>query len=239
PDHFPPRLKLTHANRHNLRDLTVEIPLGRFVCVTGVSGSGKSTLAHLLLKFNVPQSGGILVNGIPFDAIPTEQWRQGLAWVSQSPYLYHESILYNLRIAKQDASPEEITAACQRARLQEWIDSLPQGIDTNVSELGERLSGGEAQRLALARAFLRDASLLILDEPTAHLDPKLEEQLASATRELCRGRTVLIIAHRLTTIQNADQIIVLEDGQVVEQGQHRSLLARGGAYQALVRDFVA
>jgi ATP-binding cassette subfamily C protein CydD len=225
--------------REALKGVKFDIPVRKLTALVGKSGSGKSTLAQLLLKFSQPQAGVIRVDGIPLNAIPTEQWRQGLAWVSQTPYLYHESILYNLRIAKQDASAEEIKAACQRAHLQEWIDSLPQGIDTNVSELGTRLSGGEAQRLALARAFLRDASLLILDEPTAHLDPKLEDQLAVATQELCQGRTVLILAHRLTTIQKAEQIIVLEEGQVVEQGQHRQLLAQDGAYHALVRDFMA
>ena len=222
-----------------LKGVTFDIPAGKLTALVGKSGSGKSTLAQLLLKFNSPQSGSILVNGVPLDAIPTGQWRQGLAWVSQSPYLYHESILYNMRIARQNASLAEIQAACRQAYLLDWIESLPQGFDTNVSELGERLSGGEAQRLALARAFLRDASLLILDEPTAHLDPKLEEQLASATRELCGGRTVLIIAHRLTTIQKADRIIVLEDGQMAEQGQHCELLAQDGMYQALVKDFMA
>jgi thiol reductant ABC exporter CydD subunit len=222
-----------------LKGVTFDIPAGKITALVGKSGSGKSTVAQLLLKFSEPQVGSILVNGMPLNSIPAAQWRRELAWVSQTPYLYHESILYNLRIAKHEASAEEIRAACQRAYLQEWIDSLPQGIDTNVSELGTRLSGGEAQRLALARAFLRDAVLLILDEPTAHLDPKLEDQLAVATQELCQGRTVLILAHRLTTIQKADQIIVLEGGQVVEQGQHHQLLAQDGAYRALARDFMA
>lgn len=222
-----------------LQGVTFDIPADTMTVLVGKSGSGKSTVAQLLLKFSEPQGGSILVNGMPLGSIPIAQWRRELAWVSQTPYLYHESILYNLRIAKQDATVEEITTACQRARLQEWIEVLPEGIDTNVSELGTRLSGGEAQRLALARAFLRDAALLILDEPTAHLDPKLEDQLAAATREICKGRTVLIIAHRLTTIQEADQIVVLDNGKVVEEGKHRELLAHNGAYHELIRDFIA
>jgi thiol reductant ABC exporter CydD subunit len=222
-----------------LKGVTFDIPVDKITALVGKSGSGKSTVAQLLLKFSEPQVGSIWVNGMPLNSIPAAQWRRELAWVSQTPYLYHESILYNLRIARKEATVEEIKTVCQRARLQEWIETLPEGIDTNVGELGERLSGGEAQRLALARAFLRDASLLILDEPTAHLDPKLEDQLAMATRELCQGQTVLIIAHRLTTIQEADHIIVLDDGKVTEEGKHLELLAQNGAYRDLVRDFMA
>ncbi len=207
---------------------------GQTTALVGSSGAGKSTLAALLLGFAVPDCGIIRVNGIPLSELFIEDWRKQIAWVPQQPYLFHGTLADNLRIARSEASLGELRKAAEQAHLAEWIEQLPQGYDTPVGEDGARISGGQAQRLALARAFLRDAPFLILDEPTAHLDVALERQLQETTRRLCQGRTVLVIAHRLPTVVAADQIIVVEAGQVVENGSHVELLARSGAYVHLL-----
>ncbi len=157
-----------------------------------------------------------------------------MAWVPQRPHLFHASVADNIRLARPDASIEQVVAAARRAHADEFIAALPQGYDTLVGERGVRLSGGQAQRIALARAFLQDAPLLILDEATAHLDPELETQLQDALARLVQGRTALIIAHRLTTACQADQIVVLDGGQVVQRGRHDALAAADGLYRRLV-----
>ncbi len=209
----------THAGRTApaLDKISLEIPSGQMTALIGPSGSGKSTLASLLLRFIEPQNGQILVGETPLAQIPPDLWREQIAWVPQNPYLFSDSLANNLRLAKPDASEADLLTACQRARLAEFIAELPEGLQTQIGERGARLSGGQAQRLALARAFLKDAPLLILDEPTSSLDPALESQLEAAVRELTKNRTVLIIAHRLATIRQADQVIILEAGKVVNQ----------------------
>ncbi|MCW5883262.1 MAG: ATP-binding cassette domain-containing protein, partial [Anaerolineae bacterium] len=157
-----------------------------------------------------------------------------LGWAPQTPYLFHASAADNIRFGRPDATLAEVQAAARFAQLDDVIQALPQGYDTLVGERGARLSGGQAQRLALARAFLKDAPLLVLDEPTSQVDPDLEAQLEAATRRLMQGRTTLIIAHRLSTVYQADQILVLDQGRVVEAGRHADLLAQGGVYARLV-----
>jgi len=205
------------------------------VALVGRSGAGKSTLAYLLLGFIQPTRGKIRVGRQRLQDIDPGQWRQQIAWVGQRPVLFQGTLRENMRIAKRDASDEEIQAAARRAGLVEVVDQLLRGWDTQIGEGGSRLSGGQAQRLALARAFLRDAPLVILDEPSAHLDPENEALLTRAIRELCYDRTVLVIAHRLHTVREADTILVLEDGRLVQMGAHDELMASGGAYVSLVR----
>lgn len=221
--------------RPALREVSLEIEAGQRIALVGRSGAGKSTLAALLLRFAAPGGGSIRVDGVPLEDIPPETWREQAAWAPQHPHLFHDTLEANLRLARPQATEEEIVAAARAAHLDGFIRSLPEGYATPAGEGGARLSGGQAQRLALARAYLKDAPLLILDEPTSALDPQQEalfEQTAAALTE--RGRTVITIAHRLNTVVRADRIFVLQEGRLAEAGTHAQLLERGGAYAALV-----
>jgi thiol reductant ABC exporter CydD subunit len=214
--------------------ISFTIPPGQLTALVGASGAGKSTLASLLLRFIEPTSGQILVMGRPLSKISADEWRKQVAWVPQNPYLFQDSLAANLRLAKPDAAESDLVRACQQAGLMDFIATLPQGFETMIGERGARLSGGQAQRLALARAFLKDAPFLLLDEPTSSLDPGLEAELQQSVQTLMQGRTALVIAHRLSTVYQADQIMVLEAGRVVETGKHAELIAREGPYYALV-----
>ena len=216
-----------------LQAVCLRVEAGQLTVLVGPSGAGKTTLTFLLLGFLQPQSGVILVNDFNLAEINPGEWRKRVAWVPQHPYLFQDTIAANIRLGKPDASLEEVNASVRLAGLDEFIQSLPGGYETQVGEQGARLSGGQAQRLALARAFLKNAPVLILDEPTAQLDPELEDQLAATTRELCRGRVALVVAHRLETVRQADQIAVLEGGQIVETGTPAELLKRSGAFTRL------
>ncbi len=197
-----------------LADVSLELPAGKTTALVGPSGSGKSTLAALLLGFARPGGGRILVDGQDLSQIDPANWRAGLAWVPQIPYLFPGSVAENLRLARPQASKADLEQAARLAEADDFIRALPQGYDTPLGERGARLSAGQIQRLTLARAFLRDAPLLILDEPTAHLDPASEAAVQAAIERLLAGRTALVIAHRRPTLRRADQIIALEGGRV-------------------------
>ncbi len=230
-------VSFTYPSRESpaLQDASFALAAGQMTALVGASGAGKSTVANLLLRFIEPDSGEIHVGGVPLAELAPDAWRESIAWVPQTPYLFQESIAANLRLARPQAAEAELVRACQQAGLMDFIASLPSGFETPVGERGARLSGGQAQRLALARAFLKDAPFLLLDEPTSSLDPGLEAQLQQSVQALMAGRTTLVIAHRLSTVYRADHILVLERGRVVESGRHAELIARQGVYAGLVR----
>lgn len=223
--------------RPALNGLSLQIATGQRVALVGPTGAGKSTVAYLLLRFIEPHRGMIAVDGLPLWSVSVQRWREQVAWVPQNPYLFHGTVAENIGLARPSAGPEEIARAAQQAHAQAFIEALPQGYDTLIGERGARLSGGEAQRIALARAFLKDAPLLILDEATANLDPQTEALIQDAIGHLLQGRTALIIAHRLATVYRADQIYVMSDGRVVEQGRHAGLVGQEGLYRRLVKAY--
>jgi len=226
----------TYPNRSHsaLNGVSFRINAGQKTALVGASGSGKSTVAYLLLRFIYPSSGQILIGNYPLEAFRLGAWREQIAWVSQTPYLFHDTLAANIRLARPQATEAEIFRAAALAHLDEFLQLLPRGYDTIIGEQGARLSGGQAQRLALARAFLKDSPFLILDEPTSSFDPTNEMLFQDSVNELAQGRTVLTIAHRLNTVYQADQIIVLSNGKVVEAGNHQHLLEQRGAYFRLV-----
>jgi len=223
--------------RPALSALALTLPAGTRTALVGRSGAGKSTLVNLLLRFMDPESGAILANGVPVDKLAAKTWRQSLALVPQRPHLFYGSVLENICLARPEASREEVERAAELAGVAEFIRRLPEGYETRIGERGSRLSGGEAQRVAIARAFLKDAPVLVMDEPTSGLDPESERTIRAALERLARGRTVLIIAHRLNTVYGADWIAVLDGGRLVETGTHRELVRRGGLYARLVSTY--
>ncbi len=220
-----------------LQQIDLVITPGQKIAVVGPSGAGKSTIIALLLRFLQPDSGRILLGSTDVLSIDPEQWRKQIAWVPQQPYLFHCSITDNIHMGTENVEEEDIIKAAKEAHLHEFITSLPDGYNTLVGEHGARLSGGQAQRIALARAFLKDAPLLILDEATANLDPNTEAQIQDALQRLMAERTVVMIAHRLHTVQQADVIYVMSGGSIVQQGNHRSLLAEDGLYRRLIQTY--
>lgn len=220
-----------------LKDIHFELKHGEMLALVGSSGSGKTTIANLLMGFIQPQEGKIWINHRLLNEIDLTSWRKQIAWVGQRPYILHGTLRENLLLAMPAAGTEELEQAISLAHLNELIAVLPQGIDTVLGEGGAKLSSGEAQRLALARAFLKNAPIVILDEPTAHLDASLERVLEESIVHLCAGRTVLMIAHRLPTVMRANRILVLQDGQIVEQGTHAELINLNGYYAGLVQGY--
>ena len=236
----PPSIELKEinfgyeANKDILPGVSFHIPAGKMTALVGPSGAGKSTIVDLLLRFIQPAAGQVLIDRVPLEQIPMHSWMENLAWVSQEPFLFNTTILENIQIGNPDASEKEVIAAASKAYAHDFISQLPEGYQTMVGERGSRLSAGEAQRIGLARAFLKQAPLVILDEATANLDPLSVQEIQLALNELLAGRTSLVIAHNLGIIQRADQIIVLEQGTVVESGSHAQLLASDGLYSRMV-----
>lgn len=217
-----------------LDGFSLEIPAGETVALVGPTGAGKTTVAHLLLRFIEPSAGRILVDGEPLAGLAPEQWRRRVAWLPQQPRLFHATLRDNLLLARPAATSDEIARAIAVARLDGLVRELPRGLDTELGEGGARLSGGEAQRVALARAYLKDAPVLVLDEPTAQLDLATEAAVVEGIRELCRGRTVLLVAHRLTTVVAASRVALVASGRVVEAGAPAVLATSGRAYPRLL-----
>jgi ATP-binding cassette subfamily C protein CydCD len=221
-------------HRAALNGISFEIAPGQRAALVGATGAGKSTVANLLLRFIEPAGGEIFIDGTPLRAWSPREWRTQVAWVPQHPYLFNASLADNIRLARPDAPMADVRRAAQFAHADEFIRALPNGYETVIGERGARLSAGQAQRIALARAFLKDAPFLILDEATSNLDVESELLIQDAVARLTRGRTTLLITHRLSTAKCADQIIVLEQGRVAETGTHVELMGRRDAYYRLV-----
>ncbi len=220
--------------RRALADVSFSVPAGSTVALVGPSGAGKTTVANLFLRFWDPDRGVVRMNGHDLKAYGLDDLRRRIALVAQDTYLFNDTLRNNILLARPDASQAELTAAVEKASLADLVVSLPDGLDTVVGERGAQLSGGQRQRVAIARAFLKDAPILILDEATSHLDAVNEQAVRAALDLLQRDRTTVVIAHRLSTVRDADHIIVLEEGQVAEVGAHRALLDRKGLYARLV-----
>jgi ATP-binding cassette, subfamily B, bacterial len=212
---------------------SLDIEPGRTVALVGPTGSGKSTFVKLIQRLYDVDEGAILVDGQDVRIVTQSSLRAGIALVPQDPALFHRSLRENIAYAKPDATDAQVEAAARSARAHEFIARLPLGYATEVGERGVKLSGGERQRVALARAFLADAPLLILDEATSSLDTETEREVQAAMAELTAGRTTILIAHRLSTVREADLILVFDQGRIVERGRHGELVAMGGAYARL------
>jgi ATP-binding cassette subfamily B protein len=217
-----------------LRDVSFTVPAGSKTALVGETGSGKTTLGYLAARLYDVDQGRISIAGVDLRDLTFASLASLVGVVSQETYLFHASVRDNLRFAKPDATDDELVAAADAAQIHDLIASLPEGYDTVVGERGYRFSGGEKQRIAIARTVLRNPPILVLDEATSSLDNETERQVQEALDRLAEGRTTIAIAHRISTIADADQILVLDRGQIVERGRHDELLAVGGRYAELV-----
>lgn len=218
-----------------LQDIELDIPPGKMLALVGLSGSGKSTLVNLVPRFFDVTAGTILIDGKPIQDYTMASLRSQIAVVTQDNFLFNATVAENIRLGRIDASDEDVVAAAGAAYCHDFIKDLPDGYNTRIGERGVRLSGGQQQRLSIARAFLKNAPILILDEATSSLDNESEKMVQAALNDLMRGRTVIVIAHRLSTVRHADVIVVLEAGRIIEMGSHQQLASAGGAYDRLLK----
>jgi ATP-binding cassette, subfamily B, heavy metal transporter len=226
--HYDPR-------RVILKDVSFEVPAGKTVAIVGPSGAGKSTLSRLIFRFYEPSAGRITIDGQDIAMVTQTSLRASIGVVPQDTVLFNDTIAYNIRYGRFDATDAEVREAARLARIDHFIEHIPGGYEAQVGERGLKLSGGEKQRVAIARTILKAPPILVLDEATSALDSFTEGEIQDALDLVAKGRTTLVIAHRLSTIVNADEIIVLDKGRIVERGAHASLLARDGIYAALWR----
>ena len=224
-------------SRPALDRVSLTIGAGETIALVGPSGSGKTTLARLLLRFIEPETGRLTADGVDATSIDPEVWRRVVAWVPQHPHLFADTIAANTRLVRPEAPDEDVREALRAAKAERFVAALPDGAATGIGERGAKLSGGEARRLALARAFLADASVVILDEPGEDLDPRLRAEIDDSLAVLLQGRSAVVIAHRLPTVMAADRIVVLDRGRVVDQGSHPELVGRCEVYRGLVEAY--
>jgi ATP-binding cassette subfamily B protein len=222
-----------YGNRAVNRGINLDIKAGEMIGLVGHSGSGKSTLVNLICRFYDVSEGAIMLDGVDIRSFAVSDYRRNIGLVLQEPFLFFGTIAENLAYGKPDATRAEIIAAARAAHAHEFILRLPQGYDSMVGERGQGLSGGERQRISIARALLIDPKILILDEATSSVDSETEKEIQRALENLVQGRTTIAIAHRLSTLQKADRLVVLDRGVVVEEGAHDDLMAREGAYYRL------
>ncbi|HEX4533482.1 MAG TPA: ATP-binding cassette domain-containing protein, partial [Rhizomicrobium sp.] len=223
------------ADSAALEHFSIDIPAGKKIALVGPSGAGKTTVFNLILRFYDVDGGAIEIDGQDIRKVTLESLRDHIALVTQDPILFDETVAENIRLGRSDATHDDVIAAAQAAAAHEFIQAMPQGYDTVVGEGGLKLSGGQRQRIAIARAMVRNAPILLLDEATSSLDTESERQIQDALGTLMKGRTTVVIAHRLSTVLDADRIYVLDSGHVVEAGTHPELIARGGLYARLHR----
>ena len=216
-----------------IKNISLDIPVGKKFAFVGPSGGGKTTICHLIPHFYNIQEGQILIDSMDIKSIKLDSLRNAIGIVQQDVYLFNASIKENIAYGKRNATDAEIVAAAKKANIHEYIMSLPNGYDSMIGERGVKLSGGQRQRISIARVFLKNPPILILDEATSALDNTTEILIQEALTELCKGRTTIIVAHRLSTIKNADEIAVISEGEIIERGTHDELIAQGGVYEKL------